>query len=586
MNVAGRGRRRGRLLARTAWRYWRPRLPLARLALLLGLIGAADIPFSRAHADYLRNSEVPVIAFLVDSHQILTDQDRTRLAKLANDLPFTPNFMICVLQSVTCTPPEAAHNDNNRSQHIRHVIDNAGKYARNSASDGVPRTQDISRVVNDEVGPIFVNFWKALDPEVGKGDRERQVWIVLVSPETYFDVDSSDSSDLTLHNAHAPDVCFVNKFPPNTIEQQARLRVLVVMPNTTRPGPYPDSGVHTLGTIFRNIGGRLDAIYQVILDCPENPNNFQNWVERSASANNAASCIIERGENWTAGKPRTLSCVATVTPTSPRTLREMVLNGDTGSVLPDSPKPPAPVPPLPAPPPRAPSPNTSQQAPAPPAPSPQPNLIPQPAPSLNTPHSATSQPQSPSPAPSPQPNADAPPAPPAPNTQHAATSQPQTPPTAPNPVPQPPAPARNGPDPRTVTALADAQPAPVITGTLVTRPMSQDVRADAVVLEFTGNSGGFDLGLRLIVAGSNIDAANGTSSKNRLVINSPPSPGLYRIIVSARPRNQNCSGGRDISGTVAATGRSLAPIEIALKLQVSHCAQVTTSIVVGTLEVK
>lgn len=592
------GRRVWRLRRPAAWpvrRHGRySRWTLGRFALLLGFITVASAAVLPACANSLRSDEVPIVALLVDSRQILTDQDRTRLTRLANELPFTPNFMICVLQSVSCMPPEPARNNEDRSQNIRRAIDIAGKYAHNSASDGLPSTQDISYVLDDGVRPAFAAFWNELDPEVAKGERERQVWIVLVSPEIYFDV-GSGPSDNTLHNARAPDACFLKKLPTTEIERQARLRLFIVVPGTARPGAYPDSGVHTLGTIFRHFGGRLDAIYQVILDCPHDPDNIRNWIERSAPADSASSCVIERGAKWTNDQPQNLSCVATVAPTNPQVLRDLVLQGPTGDAnaiagLPPAPQSPTPASPLISPLPHAPpQPNPQQGAgsgplPAPPAPSPRNAATPPPNPQQGATPGPGPLPAPP--APSPQ-NAATPqplPVPPAPRPQHTATSQPPSPP-GPNPLPAP-QPPRAGPDPAMVTALADANPTPTIGGTLVSRPLSRNGSVDPVALEFVGNSGGFDLGFRLVNANSNVDVANGASAKNRLVINSPLSPGLYRIVVTARPRDRSCTGGRTIRGTVNATGQAVAAVEVALNLQISRCAQVTTSIVVGALEIR
>jgi hypothetical protein len=602
------------IVRRRVWRVRRPaawsvrrqgrysRLTLARVALLLGLVTAASAALFPAYANSLRSDEVPIVALLVDSRQILTDQDRTRLTRLANELPFTPNFMICVLQSVSCMPPEPARNNERRSENIRRAIDTAGKYAHKSASDGVPSTQDISYVLDDGVRPAFTAFWNELDPEIAKGERERQVWVVLVSPEIYFDV-GSGPSDNTLHNARAPDACFLKTLPTTEIERQARLRLFIVVPGAAPA--YPDSGVHTLGTIFRHFGGRLDAIYQVVLDCPHNPDNIRNWIERSASADDASSCVIERGAKWTNDKPQSLSCIATVAPTNPRVLRDLVLQGPTGdanaipgpSPTPQSPTPANPHPSAPAPSPQNLPANPQPGAgpapgplPAPPAPSPQNAATPKPLPvPPANPQRGAGPDQRPLPAP-PAPNSQnaATPqpllVPPASRPQHTATSQPPAP-QGPNPLPAPP-PPRPGPDPAMVTALADANPTPTIGGTLVSRPLSRNGSVDPVALEFVGNSGGFDLGFRLVNANSNVDVANAVSAKNRLVINSPPSPGLYRIVVTARPRDRSCTGGRTIRGTVNATGQAVAAVEVALNLQISRCAQVTTSIVVGAVEIR
>src|SRR5262249_38836796 len=158
-----------------------------------------------------------------------------------------------------------------------------------------------------------------------------------------------------------------------------------------------------------------------------------------------------------------------------------------------------------------------------------------PTPAPLPPVASTSPPSPPPPRPSPpRPSATAE----GPSTSSDPASQvPATPPAAvpkssyaQAPAPPAPAPTPVRPPISPGVQLADARPAPVISGTLVRHPAAERNVPQPVTLEFVGTSGGLDLDIDLVGPGASSDIAKGVSSKNGRVIGSPLQPGRYRVV--------------------------------------------------------
>jgi hypothetical protein len=605
------------------------------------VLTVAQLP---AFSARIEPKEVPVVAILIDGRE--TVNNLARLNQLAAELPFTPNFMVCVLQSASCGSPISARDTVDRPRRIQQALAVAEQRARREA--GVPRTDDLYRILNGKVRQAFKDFWDDLRDQ-SKEEHYRQIWVVLVTPTLYLDIGQRGTPEDTVHNSRVPDACFPGTIQSADLGPEARLRIIIAVPASTRAGNaygvYPDSAVDILSKIAGNSGQRrLDGIYQMILDCPRRSDNVRNWMGRSVPSQPNPTCVIQPGAQWANynNKAEFLSCAQAAA--TPRALFDQILNApiaqaglqpppplppprpdpqaqirqpDTPpprdraakipgpSLAPRQPESPAPprdraddVLPAPAPSPRqdptrlSPPPDKPAAMPdrtgeipvTPPTPRPvQPEPVPvRPAPpQAGTPADAqrrAPQPSPPAPPASGQPTGDSP---------RVATS-PTTPESSPAPQSQarPVQRSRPGPDPNTIVALADAQPAPVVGGTLVKRPATQPSGSGPTTIEFTGSSGGLDLGLQLVAPGANAGRTVGASSTNRLVIGSPIAAGTYRIVLAVRPRDASCTAGRLIRGTLTATGQTVTPASIAVNLEVSNCPKAPIDVVVGTLEVR
>lgn len=569
----------------------------ARMMKKIAITGAVVTLHLPAYAIAVQPNEIPVIAILIDSGQVATEFDRTKLKQFAAGLPFTPKFMVCLLQSTWCSLPVTARDPADRLNHIHDAIDNISKRA--SKAGGLPRTDDISRVMNVSVNRAFRDFWEELGP-VAKQEGDRQVWIVMVSPRIYIDLGTNGSLDRHLHDSRIPEVCFTGRIRLADVHPEARLRVVIAANQ-----PYPDSSVSTFARIFSSGDQRrLQGIYQVVLGCPTRTNNVRNWMERSVPATAESSCEIQPGVIWADSKPESLSCAAATGPvvrplldqiTSPAAAAQgapaaasksgaasgsgdaqtakpasgdaqpnKAVTGETqsGKVVSDSPpsnsglsgaesrRPAGDVQKTPDSAVANLGTNAGRPGPSPPA-----------APVTTSP-AAISPPERPG-----QPSLSPP--------SGVATVEPA----------RPARPRRPGPDPASVTAVADANPSPVITGTLVRRPLAQNANAGPVTIDFVRVGDGPDAMLGLVGPHPSNVAAT-TAAINRLVVNAPLRAGSYSIVVTQRPRDQNCTSGRRIRGTVNVTGQAVKPVGIALDLEVSRCEQNTAAVVIGTLVVK
>jgi hypothetical protein len=548
----------------------------------------ASVPCSPSRANAVQPNEIPVIAILIDSGQLVTESDRAGLNRLAADLPFASKFMICLLQSAWCGPSVTASDPKDRLSHIQDAIEKISQRARKA--DGLPRTEDVSRVLNGKVNQAFKDFWAELGP-VAKQEGDRQVWIVIVSPTIYIDLDSDGPLDRHLHNSRVPDICFPDHIRPADIDPEARLRVVIAVPNSAAANSaYPDSGIDVLAKIISNRGQRrLEGIYQILLGCPTQTDNMHNWNGRLLPVDTSSSCVIQPDVRWSNGKPESLSCAPKTTAAVPAPLIDQFRNA------PSTPGSPAPVVKNPAGPvddvqgqPQKVTPPLNPDAPK--IPPKIDGKIDRPSKGQLKGAIANLGPDASHPDP-------VPPRPPAPASTDPAIISPPARATQPDPsqsglpapVPQPAdsgKPRRPGPDPASVTTTADASPPPVVTGTLVRRPLLLNDNAGPVVIEFVRSGDGLDVTIGLVGPRPGNGRAPGTSATNRLVINSRLGAGTYDIIVTPRQRDPSCTGGLSIRGALNVTGQVVTPVGIALDLEVSRCEQSMTAVVIGTLVIR
>jgi hypothetical protein len=514
-------------------------------------------------------NEVPVVAILLDSREIVSE--RARLNRLAYELPSTPNLMVCVLQSTWCHRFDARDSKNRLSE-----IQNALAIIERKAprGDERPSTDDFYRVLNNDVSTAFKEFWNDRGG-IADDERYRQIWVVLVTPTIYFSMPQVAGLGYSLHDNRVPDVCFPQSIRSADFGPEARLRIIVAVPEGKKA--YPDSALHVLSKIAAGTR-RLDGVYQVVLDCPTQTDNMRNWMTgRSVAVDPDSTCMIHGGSRWAANKPENLSCATGKT--SPRPLLEQVTNGPTAVAAVPQATPPTP-------------PTT------PPAPSVSPQIGPQPMPAPAPPSPGGTPAQKSPPVSAPVPAQQKAPqvatpgnvAPSTPGRSDPSANVPGTPtPREQSPAPQQPRPVerprRPGPEPSTVTALADTHPEPELGGTAVKRSLRQQPEgAGPIVIEFTGSTGGLDVGIRLVATA---DATTvGSTSTRRLTVTSPIRPGVYRIVLAARPHDPSCAGGLSIRGAVTAGGKTVAPIAIAVDLEAASCPREAVATVVGTLEVK
>lgn len=518
--------------------------PMLRwVALCLAGIVVSTVPGGAAGV--VDEGEIPVIALLIDGREIRDKDDRVRLHKLAAELPYTPNLVVCVLQDTWCAPPVPARNSADRINSIHKVIASVSQRAGNS--DDEPRTVDVSRVLNQYVSRAFNDFWNNAGP-VQRDESDQQVWIVLVSTTIYFDVGNSPLQ-YSFHNARLPEICLQARREPARWDRMAKVHLVIAIPNAA----YPDSGINQLAAIVRDAGGwKLEGIYQVALNCPSRTENLRNWMGRSAVRLTGSSCNVRRGVDWAGGISESLGCRPAGQPSRPSLLEQVrtALSSQQRS-----------------------APSGSFVAPSPPAPSP---IF---GPSRQGVTKKSIPPNQTRPGPGPK-------------GKHAAAANSGGSVTKPPPVVGVPGGAtplsspRSGPDPRTVTAPADARPAAVVAGILMRRPVRSAVRTKPVELEFNGTSGAFELELSLVGPVPGTAPVTGHAPRNRLVVPARPSRGDYRIMIVLRAHDPRCTAGRKIRGAVTAAGSAAVPVKIAIELEVLRCSIEPVSVAIGKLKVR
>jgi hypothetical protein len=538
---------------RNGWRRWAGPA-LALFALTLGSSSSIALSVDQSEA------EVSVVALLVDSSQAASEADRAELSQLALALPPTSHFMVCVLQSAYCTAPVPARGQTDRTT-VQKIMETA--FGRTEKAMGLPRTEDISRILNRSVNKAFEESWNE-NRMMAKGDNDRQVLIVLASLTIYIDIGGD------LHHNSIPGACFPDPIRPAEMHSDARLKLVLAVPKDG----YPASGVDALARILSDSGkAKLDGIYQVMRRCPKGTENIRNWM-KSVVPDGSTSCQIQpipRNDS-----PESLSCVRVGGGLSPALHEQLLKAPPYGKVA------------------AANSGATNQtnapSASAAPTPTKDASATPPP-----TKDSATAAPAGPKPGDTASPGkpdqprvATAPPvaSPTAPPSANIPPKVPPLPTVAPAVVSEPvasPKPLRPGPDPATVVAAADSNPSALVTGALVSHQLAQEIQGGPAMVEFVRSGEGFDLKLALAAGPT---TASGGGASNPLVLNPPPRAGSYKILATPVARAPNCLGGRRIRGVVNVRGQGVVSARIALDLEVSRCAQNITPIAIGTLVVK
>jgi hypothetical protein len=528
-------------------------------------------------------AEFGVVALLVDTSQATSDADRAELNQLALAMPPTQRLMICLLQSAFCTPPVAARGPTDRDR-VQKLM--ASALGRVDKAEGLPRTEDISRVLNTKINPAFEDFWNS-NIMVRKGENDRQILIVLTSPTIYLDLGSRAGPDRNLHNSRVPGACFPDPLRTARMHAEARLKLVVAVAGDV----YPDTGIDALARVVTNSGERrLDGIYQVMRKCPKDTDNTRNWL-KPVAADGSTSCEVQP----VARRDRQLMTCRSATTRSPESLVAIMEKAPYADPAGKPAVSAAPNPPATTPAPRSAPPKdnsgaaTALPSPAAPAPAPAPAPVAGPAaPPAAVPPTVSAPAPDKSSKPPEQRVAVAPPiSGPAPPVSTPAPP-PGPPAWMPAPIARapaapvaPPRPPRPGPDPATVTAAADASPPPLVTGTLVGRQLVLNANAGPVTIAFVRAGEGFDLKLALA------DGANvGVGAVNQLVLTPPLRAGSYRIVATPILRDPHCTGTPRIRGAVNINGPGVSSSQIALDLELSRCAADIGPVAIGRLLVR
>lgn len=556
-----------------------------RIALLLYIVVvAASTPstsFAAAPTSGDTEVAVPVVALLFDSQQAKSELGQDELKRLALTLPPTGRFLACVLQTLYCNPPVAA-NDRDRAAAIHQAMRNA--FEKAGKGSGNPQMDDVSRILNTHVNKAFRDAWHEAE-KMQKNETDRQILIVLVTPTIYVDIEDRVQPDL--RETSIPAICFPYPVRPAEIEKEARMKLVLVVPDEV----FPVSGVDAIARVVSNSGkNALEGVYQVKRACPSETENVGNWLTSPVS-DKTDSCIGLKTVHWRDGTRQKLSCTGLGGGSSPRPLLESIAKSATAAAgqvgansgsAPVAAPPGSPVPtglPTPSDPPAPSGPGAPQSKTA--SKNPSGTVDPSSKSAPSAPSSKGGTVSAPDPAPPPAP----PPTPPRAQAPPSLAPQPAQPPAVAVPPPTaPPKPSRQGPDPATVVAAADGNPPPAVTGALVRQQLVREVEGGMITIEFVRQGDGLDLTLGVANSQNAIVASSGIG--NALAFNAPQHAGSFSILATPVARDPSCRSGRRVRGTVNLSARGVASSRIAVDLEVSRCGVGIKPILIGTLTVK